>query len=263
MKLPNVQFHSVDTSLIPPDVAGLERPQRRLMEVLLKGSGEKSLASPSKSWSLDFCQSPVEFLGSEGSPHGVAGTVFERNELSNTFDPKAQAKGTGERLELASPVVFRSIGYQSVALSGFEAAGIPFDDRKGIIYNDGIGRVLRDVRAAGAAIVREPFPGLYCAGWVKRGPTGVIASTMVDAFATADAITQDWASQLPFLSGGGTGSSRDGWQGIARDSSLTAARVVRWDDWRKIDAAEKERGRSKGKEREKFISVSDMLGVLG
>lgn len=263
MKLPNVQFHPVDTSLIPPGVASLERARRRLMEVLLKGSGQKSLTSSPKSWSLDFCLSPAEFRGSSDSPHRVAATVFERTELSDPFDPKAQTNGTEEKFELASPIVFRSIGYKSAALGGFEAAGIPFDDGRGIIHNDGIGRVLRDVRAAGAAIVREPFPGLYCAGWVKRGPTGVIASTMADAFATADAITQDWASQLPFLGGVLADSSRDGWHGVAKESNLTTAKVVRWDDWLRIDEAEKERGRIRGKEREKFTSTSDMLGVLG
>ena len=35
--------------------------------------------------------------------------------------------------------------------------------------------------------------GLYCSGWVKRGPTGVIVNTMNDAFATAYCILKDFS----------------------------------------------------------------------
>lgn len=33
--------------------------------------------------------------------------------------------------------------------------------------------------------------GLYCSGWVKRGPTGVIATTMNDSFETARMLLKD------------------------------------------------------------------------
>lgn len=33
--------------------------------------------------------------------------------------------------------------------------------------------------------------GLYCSGWVKRGPVGAILNTMNDSFETAEAIVQD------------------------------------------------------------------------
>lgn len=36
--------------------------------------------------------------------------------------------------------------------------------------------------------------GLYCSGWVKHGPVGVIATTMNEAFATAEKIVQDLKS---------------------------------------------------------------------
>jgi len=103
------------------------------------------------------------------------------------------------------------------------------------------------------------FPGLYCAGWVKRGPTGVIASTMEDAFATADAIAQDLAAAVPFLN---TKQPASGWEGVRQETGLDKARVVDWADWQSIDAAERERGQKVGKEREKFTSTADMLSVL-
>lgn len=33
--------------------------------------------------------------------------------------------------------------------------------------------------------------GLYCSGWVKRGPTGVITTTMTDSFLTSQVLLQD------------------------------------------------------------------------
>ena len=120
-----------------------------------------------------------------------------------------------------------------------EQLGILFDRKAGIIPNEN-GRVLSHV---------GHIPGLYCAGWVKRGPTGVIASTMEDAFSTAEAIAEDWGTRI---------SEKNGWEGI-KDQ---IPNHVKWNDWLKIDAAEKERGRAKGKEREKFQSVKEMLDVL-
>jgi len=104
----------------------------------------------------------------------------------------------------------------------------------------------------------EVVGGMYCAGWVKKGPTGVIANTMADAFATAEAIAEDWLSDnRPFLQGEG-----DGWEGIREEAERRGCRRVSWEDWKKIDGVERERGRVLGKEREKFRRVEDMLDVL-
>jgi adrenodoxin-NADP+ reductase len=111
------------------------------------------------------------------------------------------------------------------------------------------------------------FPGLYCAGWVKRGPTWVIASTMEDAFSTADAIAEDWGAaggKVRFLNDG-EGGDVEGWEGVRREvgGGIDNARVVDWEGWRRIDAAERERGGKVGKEREKFTRTAEMLAVLG
>ena len=102
---------------------------------------------------------------------------------------------------------------------------------------------------------------MYCAGWVKRGPTGVIASTMEDAFSTAESIAGDWYKPFhPFLNGAnGTGL---GWGGVREEAEKNGCRRVSWKDWKKIDAIEKGLGQRKGKEREKFTRVEDMLAVL-
>jgi adrenodoxin-NADP+ reductase len=227
------------------------------MDVLLKGS-TASLDKTSKSWSLNFCLSPKIF---EGRDDHVEATSFEQTTLSSSFDPAAYATGTGEPIRLPSSTVFRSIGYKSEALDGFSDIGIPFDSRRGVIQNDSDGRVQQEIRTPDGAIALRHFPGLYCAGWVKRGPTGVIASTMTDAFTTGDAIVQDWTSRVPFLRQGDGDAAASGWEAVKSELDMTKARTIQWSQWQKIDRAERERGRAVGKEREKFISTLDMLSA--
>lgn len=261
MKLPSVAFHPIDKSLIPSDPKTLPRAPRRLMDILLKNSSQppSPISTSLKSWSLDFCLTPKTFLPKPSSPSNLGFTKFERTSLSDPFDAKAYALGTGETLKIPSSIAFRSIGYKSTPLGEFAHIGIPFDERRGVISNDGQGRILKEERTQDAAMSYGRFPGLYCAGWVKRGPTGVIASTMEDAFATADAIAHDLAADAPFLNNKEVAS---GWEGVREETGLDKARVVDWADWQRIDAAERARGRQVGKEREKFTSTADMLAVL-
>ncbi|KAM7204441.1 hypothetical protein V8F20_003557 [Naviculisporaceae sp. PSN 640] len=266
MKLPPVAFHPVDQSLLPPDIKALPRAPRRLIELLLKHSEQQPPTSATlkpKSWSLDFCLSPKKFLPNPSSPLTLGSTEFERTSLSDPFSPNAYALGTGETLTFPSSIAFRSIGYKSTPLKEFADIGIPFDERRGVIDNDGHGRVWHEERTQDAAQTFGHFPGLYCAGWVKRGPTGVIASTMEDAFATADAIAEDLSKgNVPFLRHK-EGRPAKGWEGVRADTGVDKkAKVVGWEDWLKIDQAERERGKGDGKEREKFTRTADMLAVL-
>lgn len=264
MKLPSVAFHPVERSLIPDDLKGLPRASKRLMEVIIKGTPDVALPAASKSWSLDNCLSPRHFLGHSDSPAHVASTEFDVTRLSDPFDPRARVEATGETVTLPSHVVFRSVGYKSVALPGFADAGIQFDERRGIVDNDGYGRVTRLVSDQSAENVgTQQVPGIYCAGWLKRGPTGVIASTMQDAFTTGDAIAQDWLSGAPFIEQSSREQVARGWDGVKREVGDAATRAVTWDQWRKIDQAERALGQANGKEREKFTRTADMLAVLG
>lgn len=264
MNLPGVSADPFDTSLIPSDLKSLPRPRKRLAEVLLKGS-KTPKSSASKSWALDFCMSPTEFQPDPADPAAVGRTTFDRTSLSpDAFDPSAKAISTGETVPLDSPLVFRSIGYKSVALPEFGALGVAFNERGGVIGNDHVGgRVLRSTADAERA---ELFPGLYCAGWVKRGPTGVIASTMEDAFATAEAIAEDWKAGKDFLGDAGVADVRRvdsaGWDGVQSDAGRTVSNsAVDWEGWLAIDKAERDRGQLKGKERDKFTATGDMLNV--
>lgn len=261
MKLPSVGFHGIDPSLIPEDISKLPRASKRIMQLLQKGS-EASASSAAKSWSLDFKLSPTSFNSVSSSSSQLSSMSFEKTVLEpSVFDLSARARGTGDIVDLPASLAFRSIGYKSEALEGLSELGVPFDDKLGVIPNDQYGRVINPSAGPAGAPGTRHVPGMYCAGWVKRGPTGVIASTMNDAFATADVIAQDWHSHAGF-NGSDSGSAKDGWEGIKAEAEKSGCRRVSWQDWEKIDKAEKQRGGEKGKEREKFTRIEDMLAVL-
>jgi adrenodoxin-NADP+ reductase len=201
--------------------------------------------------------SHTRFIDSDGTP-------LQQND-PRRHDPDARVAHdpTKPPLPIPAQLAFRSIGYKSEPMAGMLDLGLPFDSRAGLIPNVG-GRVLDP------ACVSEPafLPGFYVAGWAKRGPTGVIASTMADAFETADAIVEDinrlqdfkTASSPP--SGAGNKSSTGlGWEAIRKELP-PGARPVSWQDWQEIDRAEKAKGALLGKPREKFTSVDEMLRVL-
>src|SRR5690606_13052333 len=103
---------------------------------------------------------------------------------------------------LPAHMAFTSIGYLALPLPGQLALGIPFNPKAALIPNER-GRVVIPV-SPDETSSPMPVPGVYTAGWVKRGPTGVIASTMADAFETADAVVEDWTdSNKGFLDYGG------------------------------------------------------------
>lgn len=159
-------------------------------------------------------------------------------------------------------VAFRSIGYVSEPLPGLADLGVPFDPCHGIIPNIG-GRVVRAPPPADEDPDRpcaEFVPGVYVAGWVKRGPTGVIATTMDDAYATADALVEDMVAGKSFASAGEVTGL--GWEAL--DGKAEELGIVRtdWRDWKRIDEVERERGMALGKPREKIYSVSEMLKLL-
>ena len=118
------------------------------------------------------------------------------------------------------------------------ASTLPFDDNRAVVRNER-GRV---------------EPGLYCAGWVKRGPTGIIGTNIPDARETVEAIIGDAEAGALSL-GGEYGESP--LVHLAKDET----RVVTWDDFRRIDQSECAAGAAQGKPREKIVDVHEMLRV--
>lgn len=187
----------------------------------------------------------------------------------NRYDRNATIRSTEETVFVPGSLAFRSIGYGSVAVNGLSTElNVAFDERRGIIPNDGEGRAYASSAKEDTDPENRLVPGCYCAGWVKRGPTGVIASTMEDAFASAEVVMADWMHGKRFLNGSTSSAPTGegmGWEGVLRDlgaKGVANLRPVSWKDWQRIDAAEAAKGKAMGKPREKFRSQADMLRVL-
>lgn len=182
-----------------------------------------------------FLLSPVELTGKDR----LQGLVLEKNTLQGEAFNQA-ARGSGEKISLDAGILFRSIGYHGVPI-----AGVPFDGRKGIIPNTK-GRITDP----GAV-----FPQLYTAGWIKRGPSGIIGTNRADSVETVESLLQD----LPALD---TTSVKPGVAGLLPLLKERNIHFVSFAEWKKIDRMEVERGKPAGKPREKFTRVEEMLAVL-
>ena len=188
---------------------------------------------------LHFNASPVSLSGSAR----VESMTIVRNRLESDGKGSVKAVPTDEATELPVGLVFRSVGYKGKAL-----AGVPFDERRGVVPNIG-GRVVE--QAESTAVV----PGLYVAGWIKRGPQGIIGTNKLCATDTVTQVLADMAADaVPTVSD--TVSSID---------ALLAERNVRvtsWADWLLLDKAEQARGAATGRPRAKITDVREMLAVI-
>lgn len=181
-----------------------------------------------------FRKSPVALHGT----NHLESVELERNRLEG--EPfRMKAVGTGETQTLPCGIFFRSVGYRGVAIPA-----LPFDEARGVVPN-----VQGRVEEAGVMV-----PGLYVAGWIKRGPTGIIGTNKADSHETVAALLED----LPQLAPCETPSA----DAVFKLLQSRDVRVVSFADWQKIDAAEIERGKPAGKPREKFTSVQEMLAAL-
>ena len=175
-----------------------------------------------------FFHSPVAILGDER----VEGVDLVCNEL----DANERAVPTDEHETISCGLVFRSVGYH-----GVELPGVPFDPASGTIPNER-GRV---------------SPGVYCAGWIKRGPTGVIGTNKKDAAETVETLLEDAAA--------GRLEPKPDATAAAVDALLfeRGVDVVEYDGWMAIDEAERTAGEKSGRPRVKLCSWDELLAAAG
>ena len=189
---------------------------------------------------LRFFSSPVEIVAKEGR---VGAIRLERNRLVWDEQGHSRCMGTGvfERLQVG--LVFRSVGYRGVPL-----AGVPFDDWKGVIPS-AEGRVLRPPG-------NEAERGEYVVGWIKRGPSGLIGTNKRDSADTVRRMMEDirgWeAKPVPEM-------DHEALERLLLDRGI---RPIRFRDWQLIDEEEQERGRRRGKVREKIADPEDVVSLL-
>lgn len=254
LQMDDVNFQPIPSELLPKDLSAFPRPKKRILELLKKGSPHKEGAS--KSWWLDFLLSPKSLNYATSDPSALESVTFTRNQLAEPDSVDSAITSTSETVTLPTSTLFRSIGYRAEAIPGMPDIGATFDHRKGVLHHDGLGRIIPIGTETQLTTHNPRLASLYCSGWVKRGPTGVIASTMTDAFQTAEALVDDWKRSMTEAI-----PERAGWEGVKKDAEAHNLKLnpVHWDGWQRIDAAEKTAGEHKGKPREKFGRINDML----
>jgi adrenodoxin-NADP+ reductase len=104
--------------------------------------------------------------------------------------------------------------------------------------------------------------GLYCVGWLKRGPSGIIGTNIADARETTSSVLADAdASRLPPVSANVAAPGLDGVLQLLESRGRRREDFVDWHGYKRIDAAEVQRGAALGKPREKLASVDELLRV--
>ncbi|KAB1656667.1 pyridine nucleotide-disulfide oxidoreductase [Pseudoclavibacter chungangensis] len=181
---------------------------------------------------LHFYSRPDEVLTEDGR---VSALRIERTEPVGS----GGVEGTGEFRDVPVQAVYRAVGY-----FGSPLAGVPFDELRGVIRNEG-GRVVDEHG--------EQVHGLYATGWIKRGPVGLIGHTKSDAMETVQHLVADestwWTPEEP---------------DEASVVELLRARGVEWTDldgWHRLDAHEIGLGQPEGRERIKVVDRSEMVRV--
>lgn len=217
--------------------SGEDRTAQKNLDVLRMAAARPPEGKPRRIV-LRFCVSPVALEG-EGRVEQVR---LVRNRLEPDGRGGVRAVATGEEELVPAGLVFRSVGYRGMALPE-----LPFDDRAAVIPHEA-GRV----RGPDGA----PLPGVYVAGWIKRGPSGVIGTNKPCAVESVESLLADWReARLP----------EPAWCTPEATPEFLAQRgvtPVSYARWQHLDALERQRGEALGRPRLKFTSVPEMLAAL-
>jgi ferredoxin/flavodoxin---NADP+ reductase len=208
---------------------------RRNIEILQDFAARAPEGKP-KRVELRFLVSPVAIRG-EGKVERIE---LVHNRLEHGAEGRIRAQATDEHETLDVGLVFRSIGYRGIPIEG-----VPFDEWKGTIPNDE-GRVLD-------AHEQRAIPGLYVAGWVKRGPSGVIGTNKRDAQETVEHVLED------VREGRLHQPERPARAAIEELVRERQPEVVDYIGWEAIDAAEKAAGEPHGRPRVKLTRIAEMV----
>lgn len=219
-----IKFIPIDDSLwedFVPSINKLDRPNKRKFTTIQKHLNQQ-IDHPQKTWSLQYLKSPKEFVTENGK---LTKTIFTKNQL---VDGKVVAQD--EQVEVKNELVILSIGYRGSPIPGMEDF---FLEKESRLQNKG-GRVK---------------PGYYTSGWIKNGPKGIIASTMMDSFDTGFNMLEDLTKD-EYL------------HGEKIDIVEKLPNAVTWDQWLKLDNFELEQGELKGKSRDKVNNIEKMLEIV-
>ncbi len=245
------ELPAADATALPEEVAlddlskaFLDRTQDRTtmkkVEIIQGFAAHPPSGKPRK-LIMRFLVSPVELTAADGH---VAGMRLARNILQATSAGTLVAKPTDRREDLPVGLIFRAVGYRGIPLPG-----VPFNQDWGVILNEK-GRVLDPAS-------KEPVAGLYAAGWIKRGPTGVIGTNKPDAAETVAHMVEDAAEGKALTP---TEPEAGAAEALIRERQPA---YISYPDWQKLNEMEVQRGKAAGRPRVKFTRVQDMLAALG
>jgi len=218
----------VDTGDLPDeDAFGAGDVKSRLIGELL----ERRFDPAKRTIVLRFLTSPTRVIAGD---HGrVAAVEVGRNRLQPDEGGVPRAVPTGETELLETGLLLRAVGYK-----GLPVADLPYDAESGTVPHTK-GRVM---------------PGVYVAGWVKRGPTGFIGTNKSDAEETVDQLLDDLdAGSIPEPVGDA--------QGVSAVVRGRQPAMVDLAGWQAIDAEEKRRGAAECRPRVKIVDVDEMRRV--
>ncbi|RHW25688.1 4Fe-4S dicluster domain-containing protein [Nocardioides immobilis] len=227
-------IHHDDVEVAVEGIDGLAPSTASLKERLIHRveAGEFRRSTPAeRRVVLKYLASPVEIVGTER----VTGVTVQANRLVEDGGAvRAIPTGASDLIECS--LVVHAVGYRGKAVPE-----VPFDDETGLMPNDK-GRV----HAPDGAVT----PGVYVVGWSKRGPSGVIGTNKQCAVETVEALLTDFTS-------GALAGPRDGADRLRWSASGSFGRL----QWERLDAFEREAGRSAGRPRIKVSDPDTMLAI--
>jgi len=207
---------------------------------ILKQISEKNSSNKKKRVHFLFLASPLEILG-----NGCVEKIrMVRNELVKRDDGILRPQATGDFMEENAGLIFRSIGYH-----GNPLGDVPFDHNSGTIPNE-CGQII-DEDQDKSLRTRE-----YVAGWIKRGPTGVIGTNKQDAVETVHRMLETFLQEKiePCQQ---TDSS--GIESLLKERNVD---YVSFEDWKLLDEYETEAGQEQERPRVKVTSIEKMLEII-
>jgi ferredoxin/flavodoxin---NADP+ reductase len=220
---------------------GADRGTMRQVEIV-QSYGRRPPSGKSRRLHLRFLVSPTELIGDENGR--VAQMRLVKNELYQTEAGSLRPRATDEYETIPVGLVFRSIGYHGVPVPG-----VPFNEDWGVILNEA-GRVMDPA-------TNEVLTGHYAAGWIKRGPSGVIGTNKPDAAETVELMLADAADGRLLQ------PAQPEPEAIVNLISERQPLYFSYEDWLMLDEIEVSRGATLGRPRLKFTTVAEMLKAVG
>ncbi len=221
-------------ALSQTDFAEASKPDQRNVETVLEYA-QRSRTTKPRTVTLRYLLSPLEIRG-DGRVEEI---VMVRNRLERSDDGSIRAVATDQTETIPCGLVLRSVGYR-----GLPVEGVPFDEKRCVIpHAEG-----RALDATG-----KPVPGVYCTGWIKRGPSGVIGTNKKDAVETAGALLEDLAAGRLHDAPSPT---LEAIEALVADHRPEA---IEYGHWESIDAHERALGDPHGRPRIKLCSWDELL----